>query len=147
MHHFYKDIVERAGKPDWYDENEVPRYGKFKPDMVPDIYADQAVLMRIGCQGCQLEFKVALSFKQFGFIRLADGSIAHHDGTINKSNRNQIHYGDPPSHIDTDHGGSTMNCIDREIIEFWERSKRKGKYYGEYRRRRSMEGSIEEDDG
>ena len=42
----FEDILERAGEPDWYDAEGVPRYGEFHPDNVSNIYATHVAFLR-----------------------------------------------------------------------------------------------------
>lgn len=114
----YEDIKKRVKiKPKWYDCNGTPRYDKFHPDLSPNIYADEVILMRIGCQRCRKEFLVEMNWGSWELVN----EIPKLSKRIKDKS---IHYGDPPSHIKTDHAGSTMNCIDYEIVEFWKKNKK-----------------------
>jgi len=122
----YEDITSRIiEKPTWYDENGVPRYGMFKPDSTPDIYADEIVLLRIACQDCDKLFLVEMSwgYHQKVLDRHAESFSTRmrqwiKKGEDRKDTWSPLHYGDPPNH---DCVGDTMNCIDIEVIEFWKR--------------------------
>lgn len=121
MHNGYPDIRQRIDEePAWYDDNGTPRYGEFHPTLLPNIYAQQAVLLEIGCQGCALIFRVAIGQGLLERINRTD--IEKPYPTLEDLVRTgSIHYGDPPSHVETDHAGSTMNCIDRKVLQFWKR--------------------------
>lgn len=100
----YADITSRiAEEPTWYDMNGAPRYGPFKPEACPNIYAHQVVLLRICCQDCHRRFDVEIH----------DDGFFHWLGEPKK-----LHYGDPPIH---DCVGDTMNCEDLAVLEVWSR--------------------------
>jgi len=106
----YKDIKSRINKePKWYDENGVPRYDEFHPSLASDIYAREAMLIKIACQNCGELFKVCLT----------QDKLEIHKFDSLKDKLDMIHYGDPPRH--GDNLGETMNCIDLEILEYWKR--------------------------
>jgi hypothetical protein len=123
MHSNYEDITSRIKEvPAWYDSNGAPRYGKFTPDMCPDIYANQVVLLEIACQLCGAKFLVEMN-----------GGVWN-----NLENPKKLHYGDPPAHGCT---GDTMNCEDIAVIEVWHKSwARKVPW----KRIKKLEGSMEE---
>ncbi len=108
MKQSYIDITNKLGEPLWWDEEGVPRYCKFKPAWVNNIYADEIILARITCQQCRHNYVVAVTNekRRKGFS-LKDGIP---------------HYGDPLNYCDCS-GGATMNSIMREVVEFWERNK------------------------
>lgn len=54
----YSDIIERAGEPDWYDDNGAPRYGPFHPRRV-SVYSAEVALLLVACQSCGWRFKGA----------------------------------------------------------------------------------------
>jgi hypothetical protein len=114
MHNYYDDIIERLGDPTWWDEVGCPRYCKFLPNKINDIYAKEAVLLLISCQSCECEFKVAMSIGPFD--SLLGGITSLKKEILEKT----IHYGDPPN-INCCAAGPTMNCNDIKIIEYWER--------------------------
>jgi len=114
MHHSYDDIRSRIPmEPLWWDENAVPRYVDFHPHHLANIYATEALLLRIACQGCGRIFLVALSddggLREERAITLA--------GLVRG---NEVHFGDPPN-IDCCPSGPTMNSVPRDVIEFWSR--------------------------
>jgi hypothetical protein len=99
------------GEPQWWDEYAVPRYCKFAPSHVADIYADEVAFLLIGCQSCRREFKVAMSCSSMDDVRKRDRLAKRiEDGSI--------HYGDPPN-ADCCPGGNTMNCDDFKVLEYW----------------------------
>ncbi len=106
MHNDYGDIRSRiSDEPLWFDDNGVPRYEAFSPMMLPCIYATQAALLEIKCQGCQRKFMVGIGN---GFL----------PPTVLR--KDELHYGDPPLHGCI---GDTMNSMPLQVHEFWERSK------------------------
>ena len=130
----YEDIKKRVKeKIKWYDENGVPRYDKFHPDLSPNIYADEVILMKISCQECGQKFLVEINNKEWGVYINKTPSLKKmvKSGTI--------HYGDPPRHTGCS-AGDTMNCNDLEVVEFWERNK-ETKYY--WVRKKELEIKIE----
>ena len=115
MHASYEDIRALTDrKPLWYDENGCPRYAPFHPSLIADIYAEQACLLEIGCQGCEQRFLVAMSYTRWFAPRTMSLAEA--------VDQRIIHYGDPPRHMD-EWGdgcvGETMNCGDYRVVEFW----------------------------
>ncbi len=121
----YDDIKSKINeKPKWYDEKGVPRYCEFHPDRVNNIYAREVILLWIECQNCSQKFKVAMS----------QGTMQIHKFNSFKD-KDYIHYGDPPRH--NDNIGETMNCIDLEILEYWEQGDL------EWERRERYEGKLD----
>lgn len=121
MHHHYNDIISRIQeKPEWWDENGVPRYGKFSPDAIPDIYADEAVLLKIRCQQCHTLFDVSLSSSIYR--RIVPGGT---DGKVSTrpklSEYEYLGYGDPPN-SGCCAAGPTMTSETMKVLQFWERS-------------------------
>lgn len=57
----YDDLIARLGRPDWWDENGVPRYGPFEPAHCGNPYAFQAALIRACCCFCRRETDLAIS--------------------------------------------------------------------------------------
>ena len=123
MHSNYEDILSRIPeKPIWYDANGVPRYAPFEPEMCPNSYSNQVVLLLIACQSCGERFKVEMHSDFFSPIR----------------NPQKLHYGDPPRH-GCSGGGDTMNCTDIAVLEVWCRED-----VGDWVRRLDLEGLIDE---
>jgi len=123
MHSNYEDIRSRIGEdPTWYDANGTPRYGPFKPEMCPNIYSKEVVLLRIACQFCGQHFDVEMHSDWFARIK----------------HPKKLHYGDPPRH-GCDGAGDTMNCTDIAVLEVWHREG-----VGEWTRLSELEGLIDE---
>jgi len=79
MHNNYSDITNLIEEqPKWWDENGVPRYETFHPNLLPDIYADEAVLYLIECQNCKREFEVAESFSIHNAMRIIQKHTCEH---------------------------------------------------------------------
>ncbi len=79
----YEDILSRISEPPiWYDQNGVPRYAKFHPNMCPNIYADKVVLAQIACQECGEKFLVEMHASIWS--------------DRDASDPRKWHYGDPP---------------------------------------------------
>ena len=111
----YKDITSRIKKdPKWYDDNGTPRYCKFHPDRLPDIYAVEGILLEIQCQHCGRHFIVGISWsKQDGFLQQR--------WSFSKMLKNQHipGYGDPPIHGCI---GDTETSDSLRIVEFWKKN-------------------------
>jgi hypothetical protein len=123
MHCNYEDIRSRIPEePTWYDQNGTPRYGPFKPEMCPDMYANLVVLLRIACAGagCRQTFDVEMHGNVFSGI----------------TRPKNLHYGDPPCHP-CEYGGYTMNCDDLVVLEVWHREG-----MGDWERRSDLEGPM-----
>ena len=120
----YDDIRSRISEePTWFDDNGVPRYGKFHPNSVPNIYAEEALLMEISCQDCGEVFFVAL--QTAGMMDKLWNPKARSlseriEEFLKEDNGFPFHYGDPPIHGCV---GDTMNCNDHRIVEFWSKGK------------------------
>lgn len=111
----YSDIRNLiAVEPSWWDEHAVPRYCEFTPRDVANIYADTVCLVRITCQGCGREFKVAFSESQM------DKVLHPNRPSLEEAVKTRtLHYGDPPNVNCC--AGNTMNSEPREVLEFWQR--------------------------
>ena len=122
MHSNYGDIRTRiTEQPTWYDQSGCPRYGPFDPEMCPNIYAREVVLLEIACQYCKREFLVEM----------------HDSGYTLLGNPTKLHYGDPPAHGCT---GDTMNCDDLQVVEVW--CKSPFPHLLEWERHPELEGEI-----
>lgn len=120
----YEDIREKIKEePQWYDENGTPRYAKFHPDLSPDIYANEVILLEITCQDCGELFFVEMDYNVN--VKIFDRHLESFSNRLRKWLKEEkkswcpVHYGDPPIH---DCVGDTMNCNDIRIIEFWKRN-------------------------
>lgn len=108
MNRHYADILSRIpDAPLWFDENAVPRYEPFSPQLV-NIYAREAVLMRIECQSCERSFDVAMSRRYMDIGHNLASDIKTHS----------IHYGDPPN-VECCCAGPTMNSVPRKVLQYW----------------------------
>lgn len=115
MRQSYTDIIEEISKPvEFWDENGTPRFKPFHPTLLANIYAEEAVLLEISCQGCEHEFIVAMS--QGGWQRVINDCPYLREDIVDGS----IHYGDPPN-TDCCAAGPTMNCNDLRVLEYWKR--------------------------
>ena len=120
MKTYFSDILSRiAEPPSWYDENGTPRWGDFEPDLVAGFYANEAVLMRILCQGCRRPFDVAMSRHRLdchkcGGEWVPEAPLEEHvrGGTL--------HYRDPPN-IQCCASGLSMNSIPVKVLQFWKK--------------------------
>jgi len=120
MRQHYDDLRELTNKPPvWFDNNGVPRYRKFVPYDVPNIYADEAALYHIECQQCRTIFFVSADDCRHGDI--IRGSADPHEWPLaNAIETGKLHYGDPPN-IWCCMSGPTMNCMDIVVREYWRR--------------------------
>lgn len=143
----YADIRDRIPeKPKWFDENGVPRYCDFAPDQCADIYADEAVLALITCQGCQEVFRVAFTISSHDKIvaGMRMGGKEEHFAEAMKMTLAQkirdktLHYGDPPN-TRCCAAGPTMNSEPRLVLEYWHRERL------DWVRDSDLEGNIEPD--
>jgi len=118
MHHHYNDIRSLILQdPAWWDENGVPRYGKFQPDKLSDIYATEAALVRICCQACHEEFDVAFSWSVIRWLN-QPSEIFPEAPIAEQIKAKTLHYGDPPN-VGCCPSGPTMNCEDRYVLQYW----------------------------
>jgi hypothetical protein len=127
----YFDITSRLGEPLWWDDQGVPRYAPFRPQMC-GVYDRYVAYMEIACQACGKRFFVASSVSALGIPYDRERVWEYANGKArlcrdlmpSKRDANHFHYGDPPNHSETDDqsclAGNSMNCIDLRIIEFWE---------------------------
>lgn len=109
MKRYYEDILSRiAEPPTWFDRNGTPRYGEFRPSLVPNIYASEVVLFLIQCQACHREFRVAIEKARTDIPKedTLAGRIPH------------LYYGDPPN-TDCCSVGPTMSSDSIQVLEYW----------------------------
>ena len=110
MNHHYKDIRDKLGPPQWFDEYAVPRYCDFSPEEVANIYAKEVALVLIACQSCRHLFKVAMSWP-FDLLKSGD--------TLEESIEDgSLWYCDPPN-IQCCPAGPTMTSVTHRVLEFW----------------------------
>lgn len=112
MNQIYSDILDKLGEPQWFDECAVPRYCKFEPNAVSDIYAHQVALVEIACQPCEHLFLVAFSW---GMMDNLKGVPSLKERITAK----ELHYGDPPN-VACCMAGATMNSVPHRVVEFWD---------------------------
>lgn len=109
MKRYFVDLLSRISEaPSWFDSNGTPRYGDFSPDLVPDVYTDEVLLLLIRCQGCLREFRVAIQRERYEPKTL-------------KSRLPHVYYGDPPN-VRCCPAGPTMSSESVKVLEYWERS-------------------------
>jgi hypothetical protein len=114
----YSDIRSLIKQePVWFDNHGVPRYDTFKPEDMPNIYAREACLMRIVCQGCRERFLVGLT-PSFPINDISDDRLQR------QIEQGTIKYGDPPRHRYP--GNRTQGCAGEmmtsnslKIVEYW----------------------------
>lgn len=115
MRYDYADIRSKIPEdPHWFDEYAIPRYCIFEPDSCADIYAEEAVLAEVTCQGCGHVFKVAFSQGRMRRFKRDNRTLAM------DIQEKQLHYGDPPN-VGCCIAGPTMNSEPRRVIEYWSR--------------------------
>lgn len=106
----YYDIRNRIVQPPlWYDSNGVPRYDPFSPEDVPDIYANEAAMVRIKCQSCGQHFDVGLQMS----------ALEHGPRLADLIRVRYLSYGDPPHH---GCGGDSMSSEEISVVEYWVRA-------------------------
>lgn len=113
MRQSYEDIIRRAGRPDWFDENGVPRYGRFIPDRVSNVYAREAALVSICCRNCGASFEVA--FSRPSPSPVPSLSVAELIKT------GQLSYGDPPN-TKCCLKGMFAGSLTKKILEYWHKA-------------------------
>lgn len=114
MRAHYADILSRiAESPKWFDEHGVPRWCEFAPGEVANIYAAEAALVLVTCQGCDAEFRVAMSWHRRSWSDTR---------TLSERIRlREAEYMDPPN-TGCCPAGPTMLSEPRRVIEFWHRT-------------------------
>ena len=112
----YPDIVDKLGKPIWWDEVGCPRYEPFHPDLCNNIYATEAALLEIACQKCNGRFYVAVSLDPMRAYK-KETTLAQ---LVEKG---AYLFGDPPQHLNAKIGcvGYCMSSIMIRVVEFWHR--------------------------
>ena len=110
----YTDILTKIDeKPLWWDSRGVPRYCEFHPDVCPNLYADEVVLIRIACQNCRTQFDVQCEW-----------DVSMQEIPRFSEQPTQIFYGDPP-HNRCCVVGPSMLSISLSTIQFWVRNKKR----------------------
>lgn len=115
----YADIHAAAGhvRPDWYDENGVPRFAVFAPDML-GVYDSYALLVTVACQSCAARFPVGLGWPSWGTALNPDTRTFEVRRYALVELAQGFKYGDPPRHAC---GGDSMTSVAVRIEEAWER--------------------------
>ncbi|MHB1852933.1 MAG: hypothetical protein ACYCU6_12290, partial [Acidimicrobiales bacterium] len=114
----YADIRALTdAEPVWYGDNGVPRYAPFHPRLL-GVYDKIAVLAEIKCQSCAALLLVGRGTPLHTFhVPLGQIEVVQH--SLEKLARGFV-FGDPPRH-GCPGAGETMGCIERRIVEAWER--------------------------
>src|SRR5438128_81638 len=97
MHQHYEDILSRIPEPpQWFDDYGVPRYCKFKPNRLANIYSTECALAEISCQQCGHRFLVAITPERVRDLLKASSERPQRK-LADLILRGEIHYGDPPN--------------------------------------------------
>ena len=100
----YRDIRQRLGDPLWWDDNGVPRYDAFAPDLC-GVYDRYIAFNLVGCQGCDRQFKITAVITSIDMAR--DKVTLPTEHSVGS-----FHYGDPPAHGCVGRlGGSTQSVV------------------------------------
>lgn len=114
----YKDIIDRLGPPQWWDDNGCPRYCDFAP-YTCGVYDEIVALIEIACQACGERFRVVVSYDRMSMWRREENAETHRREIFPTAESiNAFHFGDPPPHGCV---GDTMNCDTYRVLEFWRR--------------------------
>ena len=119
MHRPYQDILDRIPEPPlWFDENAVPRYAPFAPGQLANIYAQEAALVVVQCQGCGRNVHVA-----FSELNLAEElwsmdrkSRVRNIGHLITAGTHD--YGDRPN-VNCCDAGPTMGSVALRVEQYW----------------------------
>ena len=136
MKHSYPDIhalTDRA--PLWHDSHGTPRFAPFEPGLCPSIYATEVALVEIECSACRERFLVEMHW-WIWWIPMP----GHYQASLSERiQQDTLHYGDPPFHQADGHqcSGTTMNCNDLRVVEYWSRAHLK------WRRKPELEMRLE----
>lgn len=105
MNRDYFDILKRLDAPLWWDENAVPRYEPFHPDMC-SVYCKTVVLITVECQGCTQHFSMA-----FEIDKVTELDEIREDFSVNIPD-------DPPRH---NCPGDSSTGITVKLEQYWTR--------------------------
>lgn len=110
----YQDVISRIVEPPtWWDSSGYPRWDEPK-DGATNIYVDEGIVVRIGCQGCDKTFLVVYEESHYEPLLRED-----HRGLITMAkDGDPPHYGDPPRHGCV---GDTMNSYAISTVRTWKR--------------------------
>ena len=160
MHHHYDDIIKAVGvAPTWWQEEGVPRFCEFTPDVSSNIYADEVALVEIACQSCDTRFNVAFNTSAASRVQQAligNSNIENVDFDALRLSSliasGDLFYGDPPN-TGCCAAGPTMTSETIRVIEYWHRHHQKYVVdgiisdivkYSEWRRNPEFEITFEE---
>lgn len=118
MHRSYEDITSKLGPPLWWDDNGVPRYEAFDPELL-GVYDRLGLLLLIECQACEARFNVAIALDG---MAIHCSNLMGEDGTLNRKAAAEVgvyafHYGDPPRHGGC--VGETMQSTMKKVLQAW----------------------------
>ena len=114
----YADIRALTdAEPTWFDHNGVPRYAPFHPSLL-GVYDRFAVLAEIECQSCGDRILIG-DGRPKHIIHMVCGKPEILEQDLPHMTRCFV-FGDPPRHA-CPGAGETMSCIERRIVEAWER--------------------------
>jgi hypothetical protein len=116
----YADIRALAPdrEPDWWDNDGVPRYAPFHPDML-GVYDRWAILAEIGCQGCDRRLLVGCGWSIYDRYRYARAGDPPVEPPTLARLAETFGYGDPPIHRCI---GDTMSTYPTRIVQAWSRT-------------------------
>lgn len=60
----FKDITSKLGEAKWFDALGYPRYCKFHPNHVHNIYCDYVALLLVKCQDCGKQIQVSVNLSK-----------------------------------------------------------------------------------
>ena len=128
MNEAYEDIRDLIGQePQWWDEHAVPRFCAFDPSRCADIYADEAALVEIRCQGCERSFHVAFTNSP---VRKVECNGIDGPSLADEIRRKTLHYGAPPN-VGCCAAGPTMSSVPVRVIGYWQRSFERSRFQWE----------------
>jgi hypothetical protein len=116
MYPLYEDIRDRLGEPLWHDQNGVPRYAEFHPDLL-GVYDVWALEMIVTCEGCGREFLCCSGIKHY-----AGSGPFEILTTPGQAMDYLLGWGDAPWHMLGDIGcPGTTNRADFTPLRLWHR--------------------------